>query len=366
MLCLRDLHTGGGYACSRTSPLYRVASLTTKAGRGQYVSLGEDSAISASEKLSRVIESLLPPASNIVWALGKEVTAEECLEGLEKAYGITADGDELYLRFSECFQKPGEAASEYLVRLQELMTRVQDTGGVSPDRTNNVRIHQFTRDCLYNKPLLMKLDVKKCQTPPNFVTLLQEVRLEEQREREKKEWRVREQKVVTKRVAVVAEASPAPTDEVKQLQEAVALLQQQLAAVQVSGDHRHGDSAGSGQPRSRWPQPQPQHQVQKPRARYPLICYNCGQQGHRLTQCTNETNAPLVQQQMAARSKPPSGNWVPGNMHRRVLLQDSSSPSPTTAHHKSSCVGSKWAIGALPGIHRGGKCDSPKRRLELT
>ena len=47
------------------------------------------------------IELLLPPASNIRWTLGKNVTAEECLEGLEKTYGITADKDELYLHFNE-------------------------------------------------------------------------------------------------------------------------------------------------------------------------------------------------------------------------------------------------------------------------
>ncbi|XP_038072746.1 paraneoplastic antigen Ma3 homolog [Patiria miniata] len=268
--------------------------------------LVEDSNISSSEKLSRVIESLLPPASNIVWALGKEATAEECLDGLEKAYGVTADGDELYLRFSECFQRPVEAASEYLVRLQELLTRVQDTGGVNPDRVDNVRIQQFTRGCLYHEPLLMKLDLKKRPTPPNFVSLLQEVRLEEQREREKEERRVGEQKVATKRVAVAAEASPIPMDDVKQLQEAVALLQQQLAAVQTA-DHHHGIPANPGQQKSSWSRPHPHNrQVQKPRARHPLICFNCGQQGHRLTECANETNAPLVQQQMASRCKPAS------------------------------------------------------------
>ena len=266
----------------------------------------EDPGISSSEKLSRVIESLLPPASNIVWALGKGATAEECLEGLEKAYGVTADGDELYLRFSECFQRPAEAASEYLVRLQELLTRVQDTGGVSPDRVDNVRIQQFTRGCLYNEPLMMKLDLKRRPTPPSFVSLLQEVRLEEQREREKEQRRVGEQKVATRRVAVVAEASPAPTDDVKQLREVVALLQQQLAAVQTA-DRHHGTSASPGQQKSGWSRPHPpNHQAKKPRARYPLICFNCGQQGHRLTDCINETNASLVQQQMASRCKPTS------------------------------------------------------------
>lgn len=272
--------------------------------------LVEDCGITPSEKLSRVIESLLPPASNIVWALGKAATAEECLVGLEKAYGVTADGDELYLRFSECFQKPQEAASEYLVRLQELLTRVQEAGGVNPDRVDNVRIQQFTRGCLYNEPLLMKLDLKKRPTPPDFVSLLQELRLEEQREREKEQRRVGEQKVATKRVAVAAEASSIPVDDVKQLREAVALLQQQLTAVQTS-DHHHAVSASPGQQKPTWSRPHPNNrQVVKPRARYPLICFNCGQQGHRLTDCTNETNAPLVQQQMASRCKPttPSGN----------------------------------------------------------
>ena len=123
-----------------------------------------------------------------------------------------------------------ETASELLTRLQELLTLVKDAGGVGPDRVDNVWIQQFTQGCLYNKPLLMKFNLKMCPIPSDFVTLLRDVRMEEQREREKEERRVGEQNVTTKRVAVVAEASSNPKEEVKQLQEAV-VLQQQLTAV---------------------------------------------------------------------------------------------------------------------------------------
>ena len=252
--------------------------------------------------MSRIVESLLPPASNIVWALGNKATAEECLEGLEQAYGVTADGDELYLRFSECFQKDGELASDYLLRLQESLTRVLDGGGIDSKRADNVRVQQFTRGCLYNDTLLLRLDLKKRPTPPGFVGLLREVRQEEQRELDKVDRRNGDKKGTLKKLATTSNAmSASPTDEterISQLEEVVAKLQLQLASSNSSpvAPTRPAEQSAHQYRRNPMNTPQPR--------RRPIICFNCGQTGHMMSVCTNTRNAELVQQQMAARCKP--------------------------------------------------------------
>ena len=124
----------------------------------------EDKDLLESEKYNRIVESLLPPASDIVWALGKDATATQVLDGLEKAYGSTIDGDELYLKFSECYQGEHEAASDYLLRLQGILSKAVEAGGIASDRSANIRVQQFIRGCLYNDPLLVALDLKRKPT----------------------------------------------------------------------------------------------------------------------------------------------------------------------------------------------------------
>ncbi|XP_071477707.1 paraneoplastic antigen Ma3 homolog [Diadema antillarum] len=244
--------------------------------------LVEDRDLSDSEKYNRIAESLLPPASDIIWALGKDVTAAECLEGLEKAYGSTTDGDELYLKFSECYQQEHEAAAEYLLRLQSHLSRALDAGGVAKERGDNVRVQQFLRGCLYNDPLLVALDLKRRSTPPTFVALLQEVRQEEQKQLDKAERR-KGGHMGKKKAFSAEQIAASPSDErIAELQKQVMSLQQQLAATT--------NSFPRGPPRNR-------------RRRRTMFCYNCGEDGHRMEQCEGETNAALVQSKMVSRTQ---------------------------------------------------------------
>ena len=188
--------------------------------------LVDDKDLSESEKFNRIVESLLPPASDIAWALGKDATSSHVLDGLEKAYGSTIDGDELYLKFSECYQSEQETASDYLLRLQGLLSKAIEAGGVAPERADNVRVQQFARGCLYNDPLLVALDLKRRQTPPDFVTLLQEVRREEQTQADRAARRKGEPK--GKKVATHEQSVNEPEDKMIELSKQVTLLQQQL------------------------------------------------------------------------------------------------------------------------------------------
>ncbi|XP_038050813.1 uncharacterized protein LOC119741168 [Patiria miniata] len=217
--------------------------------------------------------------------------------GYKKAYGTTVDGDELFLRYRECFQAEGETASDYLTRLHQQLTRVVEADGVNIQQVNNVRVQQFCRGYLYNEELLMKLDLKRRNLAPNFVDLLREVQREEQRVLEKDSRRKTDKKEMpaAKRAAVMAQSTVVREDHrVKHLEEVVAQLQQQLSAALAS-------------PPSVTPRPAPRYPTRAPRKR-PMVCFNCGQLGHRMEGCTNPRDAERVQQQMIARSQPPRGS----------------------------------------------------------
>ena len=201
----------------------------------------EDHDLSESERYNRLTESLLPPASDIVWALGKGVTAAQCLEGLEKAYGTTADAEELYLQVCQCFQHDGETASEFLVRLQDRITKAEDRGAVEKLRADSIRTSQFLRGCLYNDALLVALDLRGRKPTPSFVQLLHEVRTEEQKQLEKEERRKAAARPAKKPAHVRAQAvepedkdpdSNPMAEQMKQLQDVVANLQQKLQLAQ--------------------------------------------------------------------------------------------------------------------------------------
>ena len=254
--------------------------------------LVDDADLSETEKLSRIVEALLPPASKVVWALGSGASAKECIDGLEKAYGTTADAEELYLHVCQCFQQEGESASQFLVRLQDLITKAEDRGAIDASRACTIRTNQFIKGCLYNDPLLVALDLRSKTEPPSFVQLLHEVRTEEQKQMEKEERRkaaTRSSKkpaVHVRTQAVEPDKGPDSNpmaEQLTQLQNVVASLQQQLQSTKQSEDQK----ISPGRPlRSR---------------RFPLVCFNCGEFGHRIDKCTQPTNPTLVQKRMAER-----------------------------------------------------------------
>ncbi|XP_030840109.1 paraneoplastic antigen Ma3-like [Strongylocentrotus purpuratus] len=253
--------------------------------------------LSESEKISRLTEALLPPASNVVWALGKGVSAKDSLEGLEKAFGTTSDGEELYLLFTECYQASEEFPSDYLLRLQDLLIRAQENDGINAGRMDKARVHQFSRGCLYNDALLHTLALGKRLPPPDFVSLLHEVRQEEQKEKEKEVKRKSGQKGKGCHEQVV----PQETDRVAELHEMMVALQHQISSLMPSGSAAAQARPEATNQRSNGRQRGPR----KPA--YRLICYNCGKDGHRMDECNGETNAVLVQQKIAARNQP-AGN----------------------------------------------------------
>ena len=95
----------------------------------------------------RIIESLLPPAANVVQHLGPNSSPHDYLSLLDSAYGIVDDGDELFAKFLNTNQNSGEKPSSYLQRLQAVLSKVVKRGGIATVDIERQLLKQFCRGC---------------------------------------------------------------------------------------------------------------------------------------------------------------------------------------------------------------------------
>lgn len=127
----------------------------------------------------KILESLLPPASNVARQLGSSAHPREYLKLLDSAYGLVEDGDEIFARFLNTHQNSGEKASEYLQRLQVLLSTAVKRDGVSQSSASHHLLKQFKRGC-WDHNLIMQLELKPKKNL-DFAELLLQLRTEEDR-----------------------------------------------------------------------------------------------------------------------------------------------------------------------------------------
>ncbi|KAK0156503.1 Paraneoplastic antigen Ma1 [Merluccius polli] len=127
----------------------------------------------------KILESLLPPASNVVRQLGSSAHPREYVKLLDSAYGLVEDGDEIFARFLNTHQNSGEKASEYLQRLQVLLSTAVKRDGVSQSSASQNLLKQFKRGC-WDHTFIMQLELKP-EKHLDFAELLLQLRTEEDR-----------------------------------------------------------------------------------------------------------------------------------------------------------------------------------------
>ncbi|XP_077063831.1 uncharacterized protein LOC143715878 [Siphateles boraxobius] len=149
--------------------------------RTQVDLLLKDVSVSDSQKVRRILESLLSPAADIVKPLGTDATPQDYLTQLESAFGVVEDGEELFATFLGSNQNSGEKPSVYLSRLQTLLTKAVTRGGVSAVESGKYLLRQFCRGC-WDQSLIIGLQLEhRKPNPPSFPELLLLLRTEEDR-----------------------------------------------------------------------------------------------------------------------------------------------------------------------------------------
>lgn len=254
----------------------------------------KDPAVSELQRSRHILDSLFPPAADIVKHLSPDLPAETYIQHLDSAFGTVQDGEELYMKFMDTLQDSGEKPSAYLQRLQVALSLAVKRGGVKPGEVNRHLLSQFCRGCWDNTLLSELLLKQRKASPPSFAELLLLLRTEEDREASKT-LRMK-QHLGTSKQRVAAQAQFAIEEEkgvaatLSALAKQVADIQKQLAALTASQS-----------PRSCAPVPKP-HQRQRtipsvnasPSNPKPGFCFRCGEDGHIRPQCENRPNPALV------------------------------------------------------------------------
>lgn len=260
----------------------------------------------------RILESLLSPAADVIKGLCSNSLPSAYLQLLDSAFGAVEDGEELFAQFMNTLQDPGEKPSAYLQRLQLTLNQAVKRGGVAPGEVGKHLLKQFCRGC-WDSALLSSLQLEqKKNSPPSFSELLLILRTEEDRQAAKTS-RMRKHVGPSKQRAQLQSVScgfeptenpEAQSSAIDDLRKQVASLQSQLTTlVSQTKPKGFGGKGATGKTQNRPPAPhstkpdmtkQPSkriHHTNKPR---PWYCFNCGEDGHISTFCTNDPNPTLV------------------------------------------------------------------------
>lgn len=284
--------------------------------RNNVVLLLKDPTVSDVHRARRILESLLPPAIEIVKPLGAEATPRAYLDLLDSAFGTVEDGDELFAKFLNTHQNVGEKPSDYLHRLQTILNAAVKRGGIVPGESNRQLLKQFCRGCWDNSFIVnLQLEQKK-NAPPLFSELLLLLRTEEDRQaakvsRMKQHLGLSRTKTISNPQSVYAsylnehdvtdhgpEVFPMGTEE---LRKQIADLQKQLTSLKAANDesckkashkasqpkvNKHQEMVAAGS------HAQSAVADGKPR---PWYCFKCGKDGHIARTCSDVPNALLVE-----------------------------------------------------------------------
>lgn len=272
-----------------------------------------DASLSDGILVRKIVDSLLPPAANVVKPLGLKATPKAYLDLLDSAYATVEDGDELFVKFLNTNQNSGEKPSSYLQRLQIALNTVLKKKVIPDSDANRQLLKQFCRGCWNNNIIAtLQLEQKK-DNPPTFTQLLLLLRTEEDRiaakdSRMKQHLGLAKAKAQSNaQVTFTSEADfdvTKPVDgsslTVNQLQKQIAGLQAQLAALTTSKREVSGKVKLTKEKKLKSSEnPTPKKQASADTAGVskrpkPWYCFRCGEDGHIASGCDNPSNPALV------------------------------------------------------------------------
>lgn len=273
-----------------------------------------DDSLSVDVQRRKILESLLPPASDVVRQLGTSAHPRHYVQLLDSAYGLVEDGEEVFARFLNTNQNPGEKASDYLQRLQSLLCTAVKRGGAKQVNADRHLLKQFKRGC-WDHSLVLQLELKN-ETPPNFAELLLQVRTEEDRRASKHDRMQRHFSSSKTKPSVnihsVPDISPCDSNtsllqsyiaETESLRKQVAQLQMQLSSKKYKKEKKQEFKGTLSTNNSPAPVAEAQaHQVMLQNTPPPRpqpkawFCYKCGEDGHIARNCDKPMNKALVDQ----------------------------------------------------------------------
>lgn len=147
----------------------------------------DDPSVSDLSRTRRILDSLLPPAADVIKHVSPQSSPSVYLELLESVYGSVEDGEELLAKFMMMLQNQGEKPSSYLHRLQVMLSAAVRRGGIAESERDRCLLNQFCRGC-WDNGLIANLQLERRKiNPPSFAELVVSVRTEEDRQASKED-----------------------------------------------------------------------------------------------------------------------------------------------------------------------------------
>ncbi|XP_048064779.1 uncharacterized protein LOC125279312 [Megalobrama amblycephala] len=147
----------------------------------------DDPSVSDLSRTRRILDSLLPPAADVIKHISPQSSPSVYLELLESVYASVEDGEELLAKFMTMLQNQGEKPSSYLHRLQVMLSAAVRRGGIAERERDRSLLNQFCRGC-WDNGLIVSLQLERRKNnPPSFAELVVSVRAEEDRQASKED-----------------------------------------------------------------------------------------------------------------------------------------------------------------------------------
>lgn len=263
--------------------------------RSQIELLNADPRLAPLHITRRILESLLPPAADLVKNLGANALPSTFLHVLDSAYATVEDGEELFAKFLNTLQDHGEKPSSYLQRLQLVLSTVVKRGGIPAAETNKYLLKQFCRGCWDNTVInKLQLEQKKDQPPP-FSDLLFMLRTEEDRQMAKETLMKKHIPSVKHRANLQTHSTSACSCGNSSDKSALDELREQMLKLQSQMSALLSKNATSSKSEHQQNKQKPKSGQGKKKPK-PWFCFKCGQDGHIAPNCSSQPNPSLVEE----------------------------------------------------------------------
>lgn len=220
-----------------------------------------DPSMSDLHRTRKILDSLLPPATDVIQHVNPQAPPSEYLQLLDSVYGSVEDGDELLAKFMGTLQNNDEKPSHYLNRLQVILSAVIRRGGIPESERSRYLLKQFCRGC-WDNGLIADLQLEqRTNRPPCFADLVVLIRTEEDKQAAK-ENRMRKHlglhkqsssaakvRTVSHRITACTCAAPEEeTTETGWLKKQMDEIQAQVAVMQTTTPHKtKSNSSGAAE-----------------------------------------------------------------------------------------------------------------------
>lgn len=261
--------------------------------RSQIELLNADPSLAPVHITRRILESLLPPAADLVKSFGPNVLPATFLHVLDSAYATVEDGEELFAKYLNILQDQGEQPSSYLQRLQLALGSVVKRGGISAAEFDRYLLKQFCRGCWDNGVInKLQLEQKRDQPPP-FSELLFVLRTEENRQLAKETLMKKHVPSVRHHAKLQAHSTSAcacdhtsDTSAIEELKKQMLQLQSQMSTLLTQNSAKSDNQLNKKNPKLG-------QGINRPKS---WFCFQCGQDGHIAPNCSSQPNPSLVEE----------------------------------------------------------------------